>query len=111
MKTGQASMHQQASIPIDFPMMVYALAQPAAFPWALASSEPIEVIQTHASAVLRTAERVYKVKKPKDLGFLDFSTPVLRRHFCGQEVLMNRRLAPHIYLGVAPVLIERSEER
>ncbi len=45
----------------------------------------------------------YKVKKPVALGFLDFSTPELRRHFCKEEVRLNRRLAPHIYLGVVPI--------
>jgi len=104
MKTNEAFMEQQNSLPIDFPIMLNALAQPGAFPFALPSGEPIEVIQTHASAVLLAAERVYKLKKPKNFGFFDFSTPALRRYFCGQEVLLNRRLAPHVYLGVAPIL-------
>ena len=107
MKTDVAVVHQQAGFSIDFPTMLSALAQPAAFPLkALSSDEPIEIIQTPASAVLRVADRVYKLKKPKNFGFFDFSTPALRRHFCEQEVLVNRRLAPHIYLGVAPVLAE-----
>ena len=83
MKPDEARMHQQDCFPIDFPTMLRALAQPAAFPWALSRDEPIDVIRTHASAVLRTAERVYKLKKPKNFGFFDFSTPALRRHFCG----------------------------
>ncbi len=62
------------------------------------------MLQTHASAVLLTPTRVYKIKKPKNFGFFDYSTPALRRHFCQQEVLLNRGLAPQIYLGVAPVL-------
>lgn len=63
-----------------------------------------EVIQTHASMVLLSPTRVYKLKKPKNFGFFDYSTPTLRRHFCIEEVRVNRRLAPHVYLGVAPVL-------
>ena len=63
-----------------------------------------EVIQTHASMVLLSPTRVYKLKKPKNFGFFDYSTPALRRHFCIEEVRVNRRLAPHVYLGVAPVL-------
>lgn len=64
----------------------------------------VEVIQTHASLVLLTASRVYKLKKPKNFGFFDCSTPAQRRYFCQQEVLLNMELAPGIYSGVAPVL-------
>jgi uncharacterized protein len=71
----------------------------------LDSKELITVIQTHASAVVLAGERAYKLKKPKNLGFLDYSTPLLRRHFCAQEVRLNRRLAPQVYLGVAPILL------
>jgi uncharacterized protein len=88
----------------DFTTMLKALTRPEAFPFALPAEGSVSVIQTHASAVLLAADRVYKLKKPKDFGFFDFSTPALRRHFCGQEVLVNRRLAPHVYLGVAPVV-------
>ena len=101
---------------IDFTTMLQMLAQPAAFQGTVSGGdwfqkgsspdhEPITVIQTHASAVVLTASRVYKLKKPKDFGFFDYSTPALRRHFCQQEVLLNARLAPQVYLGVAPVLL------
>ena len=86
--------------------MLNALTRPEAFPFALPGEGSVSVIQTHASAVLLAADRVYKLKKPKDFGFFDFSTPALRRHFCRQEVLVNRRLAPHVYLGVAPVVAD-----
>ena len=99
-------MGQHVSLTIDFPTMLAALARPDAFPFILAGNEPVKVLQTHASAVLLAADRAYKLKKPKNFGFFDFSTPALRRHFCGQEVLLNRRLAPHVYLGVAPVLAD-----
>lgn len=100
---------------IDFLTMLNELARPDAFQdaaWGdrlqqvlISSEEPITVMQTHASAVVLAGERAYKLKKPKNLGFLDYSTPALRRHFCGQEVRVNLRLAPHVYLGVAPVLL------
>jgi len=101
---------------IDFTTMLQMLTQPAAFQgtgsggdWCQRGShrdhEPITVIQTHASAVVLTASRVYKLKKPKNFGFFDYSTPALRRHFCQQEVLLNARLAPQVYLGVTPVLL------
>jgi aminoglycoside phosphotransferase family enzyme/predicted kinase len=104
------------STSIDFTTMLHMLAQPAAFQGTVSGGdllqkelyrahEPVTVIQTHASAVLLTSNRVYKLKKPKDFGFFDYSTPALRRHFCQQEVLLNARLASQIYLGVAPVLL------
>jgi uncharacterized protein len=89
----------------DFATMLHMLTRPDAFPVALPDDKPVTVIQTHASAVPLTPERVYKLKKPKNFGFFDFSTPALRRHFCGEEVRLNRRLTPHVYLGVAPVLV------
>jgi aminoglycoside phosphotransferase family enzyme/predicted kinase len=49
---------------------------------------------------------VWKVKRPVDLGFVDYSTPERRQHFCEEEVRLNRRLAPRVYLGVLPVTIE-----
>ena len=79
-----------------------ALRQPTAFPFAV--DGPVELVQTHASAVLLAGDRAYKLKKPNDFGFFNYSTPELRRHFCSREALMNKRLAPRVYLGVAPVL-------
>src|SRR5581483_4564148 len=72
------------------------LTRPQAFPYKLAPGETIPVIQTHASAVLLAGERVYKLKKAKDFGFFDYSTPALRRQFCEQEVVLNSRLAPQV---------------
>ena len=65
--------------------------------------ESVEVIQTHASVVFLTPTHVYKLKKPLDLGFLDYSTLDKREHCCREEVRLNRRLAPDVYLGVEPV--------
>lgn len=61
------------------------------------------LIETHISWVLLAGERAYKIKKPIDLGFLDFSTPERRRFCCAEEVRLNRRLAPKIYLDVVPI--------
>jgi aminoglycoside phosphotransferase family enzyme/predicted kinase len=87
----------------DFETLLAALTRPEAFPFALAG-EDISLRQTHASAVVLAQERAYKLKKPKNFGFFDYSTPALRRHFCVEEVRLNARLAPDVYLGVAPVL-------
>jgi aminoglycoside phosphotransferase family enzyme/predicted kinase len=58
---------------------------------------------THASWVFLTEHEVWKVKRPVCFGFLDFRSAEARRHFCEEEVRLNRRLAPDVYLGVAPV--------
>jgi aminoglycoside phosphotransferase family enzyme/predicted kinase len=63
----------------------------------------IELIETHISWVILTGKFVYKIKKPVNFGFLDFSTLEKRKTFCEQEVDLNRRLAPDIYLGVVSI--------
>ncbi len=60
-------------------------------------------MQTHISWVFIASPFVFKVKKPVNLGFLDFSTLEKRRYFCQREVDLNRRLCPEIYLGVVPI--------
>ncbi|NDY42230.1 AAA family ATPase [Dissulfurirhabdus thermomarina] len=65
--------------------------------------ETVRLVQTHISWVFLAGETVYKVKKPVDFGFLDFTTLDRRAHFCREEVRLNRRLCPDIYLGVVPI--------
>ena len=60
--------------------------------------------ETHVSTVFFVGDRVYKLKKPVKLDFLDFSTVAERERVCRREVELNRRLAPDVYLGVAEVL-------
>ena len=62
-----------------------------------------EVRETHSAVVLLLGERAYKIKKPVDLGFLDFRTEASRRRVCGRELELNRRLAPDVYLDVISV--------
>jgi aminoglycoside phosphotransferase family enzyme/predicted kinase len=88
----------------DFAATLKALAHLDAFPFRLPASAPLPVIQTHASAVILAGDFAYKLKKPNDFGFFDYSTPALRRHFCQEEVRLNARLAPEVYLGIAPVV-------
>ena len=78
-----------------------ALSRPDAYPFPV---DRVEVRRTHVSMLFFAGERVYKIKRPVDLGFLDFSTPARREFFCHEEVRLNRRLAPDVYLGVVPVL-------
>jgi aminoglycoside phosphotransferase family enzyme/predicted kinase len=80
--------------------LIEALSDPAAYPEPV---DRVEVRQTHISVVFLTRDHAYKVKKPVTYGFLDFGTLDQRRHFCEEEVRLNRRLAPDVYLGVVPV--------
>ncbi|MBV9387178.1 MAG: AAA family ATPase [Chroococcidiopsidaceae cyanobacterium CP_BM_ER_R8_30] len=66
-------------------------------------SEPIQLIQTHISYVLLTGDYVYKLKKPVNFGFLDFSTLDKRHHFCHEELRLNQRGATELYLEVLPI--------
>lgn len=84
----------------EHPPLVQALLSPAAY------SHPtgrISLIQTHISYVFLTSEFVYKIKKPVDFGFLDYSTPGKRRYYCRREVELNSLLCDETYLGVVPV--------
>lgn len=65
--------------------------------------QQVREVHTHASLVFIVPPYVYKIKKPVDLGFLDFSSLEKRRHFCAREVELNSRLAPGIYLGVETI--------
>jgi aminoglycoside phosphotransferase family enzyme/predicted kinase len=65
--------------------------------------EPIVCVETHISWVFLSATEVWKVKKPVDLGFLDFRTLAARKEACEAEVRLNVRLAADVYLGVVPV--------
>lgn len=67
------------------------------------TGEAVEHIETHISTVLLAGGYAYKIKKPLDLGFLDFSTLERRRFCCEEEIRLNRRLAPKIYLDVLPI--------
>jgi len=64
----------------------------------------VERIETHISTVLLAGPYAYKIKKPVDLGFLDFSTLDLRRRYCEAELRLNRRLAPGLYLAVVAIV-------
>ena len=86
---------------MELPDLIAALSDPSAYPHPV---DGIEVIQTHISVVFLAGEFVYKVKKPVDLGFLDFTSLEKRERFCHEEVRLNRRLAPDVYLGVVPIV-------
>ncbi len=80
--------------------LVAALSEPGQFGHAVSH---IEVIETHISYVLLTGLFVYKIKKPVDLGFVDFSTLEKRKFYCNEEVRLNKRTASDLYLGVVSI--------
>ncbi len=82
------------------PLDVSQLLEPAAWPHPVGR---LEMIETHTAWVFLTGELAYKIKKPVNFGFLDFSTLEKREHCCREELRLNRRLAPDLYLEVVPV--------
>jgi aminoglycoside phosphotransferase family enzyme/predicted kinase len=80
--------------------LVAFLESPSSYPH---KPPKVRSIQTHISWVFIASPFVYKVKKPVNLGFLDFSTLEKRHHFCQRELELNRRLCPETYLGVIPI--------
>jgi len=80
--------------------MVQALLDPRAYPDATGG---VELGQTQMSFVFLTDDYVYKVKKPVNLGYLDYTTLDRRQFYCQREVELNRRLCPEVYLGVVAV--------
>jgi uncharacterized protein len=85
---------------MDLARLIEHLSDPRVYSGATAK---VDVHQTHISAVFVTDAFAYKIKKPVALEFLDYSTLEQRGHWCAQEVLLNRRMAPSIYLGVVPI--------
>lgn len=83
------------------PALIQQMCQPSFYPHPVV--EPIRLMQTHVSYVLLTGDYAYKVKKPVNFGFLDYSTLDQRRHFCREELRLNQRTAADLYLEVVPM--------
>ncbi len=81
--------------------LIAALLERAAYP---EPTSTVQLIQTHISWVFLTDRFAYKMKKPVDLGFLNFTTLRRRHYYLEQELILNRRLCPEIYLAVVPVV-------
>ncbi len=89
----------------QLPKIVQALLESKAYP----DRPPnIELAQTQMSFVFLTGEYVYKVKKPVNLGYLDYTTLDKRRFYCLREVELNRRLCPDAYLGVVSITRDKA---
>jgi len=88
----------------ELPELVEALLDPKAYP---DPPQRVELMQTQMSFVFLADDYVYKVKKPVNFGFLDYTTLDKRQFYCQREVELNRRLCPDAYLGVVPVIRHR----
>jgi aminoglycoside phosphotransferase family enzyme/predicted kinase len=86
--------------------IIQAMLRPETYPKPPAR---ITHLQTHISHIFLTGGLVYKIKKPMQFDFLDFSTLAKRHYFCQQEVLLNRRLTRNIYLGVVKITLEKGK--
>ena len=89
-------------MPMDehLPPLIEALLEPARYPGDV---QRVELVQTHISWVLLAGDFAYKIKKPVKLSFLDFSTLKLRQRYCENELRLNRRFAPDLYLEVLAI--------
>lgn len=85
---------------MDHPRLLQALQNPSLYSHSVTG---FRVLETHISSVLLTGDFAYKIKKQLDLGFLDFSTVARRKRFCEEELRLNRRLAPDLYVDVVPI--------
>ena len=99
MRPGTPKQNNPRQMP-DLPPLVQALLNPGAYP---EKPQTVELVQTHISFVFLADNYVYKVKKPVDFGFIDFTTLQKRQFFCQQELHLNRRLCRDIYLDVVPI--------
>ncbi|MFB3926890.1 MAG: hypothetical protein ACE14T_12640, partial [Syntrophales bacterium] len=82
------------------PRLAEAMMDPGIYPVIPGN---VEMIQTHISYIFIAGDFVYKVKKAVNFGFLDFTTLERRKYYCDEELRLNQRLAPDIYLKVVPI--------
>lgn len=90
------------------PLRIEELLVPNAFPHAVSE---LRVVETHISWVILTGSFAYKIKKPVKLDFIDTSTLDQRQHYCNEELRLNRRLAPELYLRVVPITRQNGQVR
>ncbi|MCK5236793.1 MAG: AAA family ATPase [Deltaproteobacteria bacterium] len=88
---------------MKFLELIDGLSRPPAYK---EQTKAVRSIQTHISIIFITDAFAYKIKKPVDFGFLNFTTLEKRLEFCTAEVKLNRRLAPNLYIGVVPITLE-----
>lgn len=86
---------------MDSSTLIKFMLNPDTYPF---KPEKVDMLQTHISYLFMAGEYVYKVKKPVNFGFLDYSTLEKRKFYCRQEIKLNSRLSPEIYLGVSEIV-------
>ena len=91
---------QPANETLDQAALIAALLQPDRYPHPVTT---VEHLQTHISHVLLAGDYAYKIKKSLNLGFLDFTSLARRKYYCEQELRLNSRLAPDLYLDCVPI--------
>lgn len=98
-------MNEQPQSAVSLADKVRFLRQPESYPERPGA---VEAIESHMSWVFLTERHAYKMKKPVRRPYLDYSTLEARRENCTAEVRLNRRFAPHVYLGVVPLTVDRA---
>ena len=98
---GPTSVEQAADPGLE--AKVAFLSRPESYPESTMAVQPVE---THMSWVFLTERHAYKLKKPVHFSYLDFRTDALRRHYCSEEVRLNRRLSHGVYLGTVPLMAD-----
>ncbi|MBA3015325.1 MAG: hypothetical protein FP815_10300, partial [Desulfobulbaceae bacterium] len=92
----------------QLPVFIQTLLRPESYPHPVPH---VKLVQTHISYVLLAGDFVYKIKKPVNFGFLDFTTLEKRKHFCEEELRLNRRLCPTLYRDVVALTQDGEEIR
>ena len=80
--------------------LAQTLTEPQAYPHPVGA---VEILETHISWVFLAGDYAYKVKKPVSLPFVEFGNLAARRRFCEEELRLNRRFAPQLYLDVVAI--------
>jgi len=101
-------MPTDAPIPAETLRLIERLRDPAVYPHPTAT---IRLIETHISWVFLTGPFVYKLKKPLDFGFLDYTSLAKRRRFCEEEIRVSGRFAPELYVAAVPITGTPAEPR
>lgn len=91
--------------PISSRRLVEGLSSPAAYGAVAEPGSEVQVIETHISWIFLVGDRAFKVKKPIQTDFLDYSTLSQRQRFCDEELRLNQRYAPELYVGVVPIVV------
>ena len=89
---------------MDSSTLIKFMLNPDTYPF---KPEKVDMLQTHISYLFIAGEYVYKIKKPVNFGFIDYSTLEKRKFYCGQEIRLNSRLSPEIYLGISHIVSDK----